>query len=352
MPSTPPARTRSTVPASASPTRLTVTSDNEYLATADVIVLAVPSAGLRTNLDAPRPGLLPRRHHRQRHQGHRDRHLPAHVAGYRGLRRRTGAHPRPLRPQLRRRDRLRPARRHRRRRHRRRLAPEQVQALLSGPTFRVYTSDDITGVELGGALKNVVAIACGMSDGLGYGENAKAALITRGLAEIIPPRRRHGRQAPHLPRSRRHRRPRPHLRERPLAQPPPRPRPRPGVEPRRSPGSLEGVVEGVVTARAIPQLVAKYGVDHADLRSRCTPSSSKTSPPSKPCASSWRAPPAPNKMPDHPLATGFTQSAMLRSPSDPPLRTLPLASGPVLAPGQLRCLLCAFRYLPMLRRSR
>ena len=55
----------------------------------------------------------------------------------------------------------------------------QAQALLNGPTFRVYTSDDTVGVELSGALKNVVAIACGLSDGLGYGENAKAALITR-----------------------------------------------------------------------------------------------------------------------------------------------------------------------------
>jgi glycerol-3-phosphate dehydrogenase (NAD(P)+) len=60
----------------------------------------------------------------------------------------------------------------------------QAQALLNGPAFRVYTSDDVAGVELGGALKNVLAIACGLADGLGYGENAKAALITRGLAEI------------------------------------------------------------------------------------------------------------------------------------------------------------------------
>jgi glycerol-3-phosphate dehydrogenase (NAD(P)+) len=59
-----------------------------------------------------------------------------------------------------------------------------VQTLLNGPAFRVYTSDDVVGVEIGGALKNVVAIACGMSDGLGFGENAKAALITRALAEI------------------------------------------------------------------------------------------------------------------------------------------------------------------------
>jgi glycerol-3-phosphate dehydrogenase (NAD(P)+) len=59
-----------------------------------------------------------------------------------------------------------------------------VQSLLNSATFRVYTSDDVAGVEIGGALKNVVAIACGISDGLGYGENAKAALITRALAEI------------------------------------------------------------------------------------------------------------------------------------------------------------------------
>jgi glycerol-3-phosphate dehydrogenase (NAD(P)+) len=51
--------------------------------------------------------------------------------------------------------------------------------------FRVYTSDDILGVELGGAIKNVLAIAAGISDGLGYGANARAAIITRGLAEII-----------------------------------------------------------------------------------------------------------------------------------------------------------------------
>ncbi len=52
------------------------------------------------------------------------------------------------------------------------------------PTFRVYTSPDILGVELGGALKNVIAIAAGVCDGFGLGDNAKAAIITRGLAEI------------------------------------------------------------------------------------------------------------------------------------------------------------------------
>lgn len=58
------------------------------------------------------------------------------------------------------------------------------QKALSNAQFRVYTSDDIVGVEIGGALKNVIAIAAGVCDGLGFGHNSKAALITRGLAEI------------------------------------------------------------------------------------------------------------------------------------------------------------------------
>lgn len=59
-----------------------------------------------------------------------------------------------------------------------------VQSLFLRPTFRVYTSTDLLGVELGGALKNVIAIAAGMSDGLGFGDNSKAALITRAIVEI------------------------------------------------------------------------------------------------------------------------------------------------------------------------
>lgn len=63
-------------------------------------------------------------------------------------------------------------------------ARNEVQSLLMGDSFRVYTSLDILGVELGGALKNVIAIASGISDGLGFGTNTKAAILTRGLAEI------------------------------------------------------------------------------------------------------------------------------------------------------------------------
>lgn len=61
---------------------------------------------------------------------------------------------------------------------------EFVRDLFILPTFRVYTQDDCRGVEMGAALKNVIAIAAGITDGLGYGDNTKAALITRGLAEI------------------------------------------------------------------------------------------------------------------------------------------------------------------------
>lgn len=67
--------------------------------------------------------------------------------------------------------------------HRRQDA-ELVQNLFMSPVFRVYTSPDMLGIELGGSLKNVIALAAGIADGLGCGDNTKAALITRGIAEI------------------------------------------------------------------------------------------------------------------------------------------------------------------------
>lgn len=63
-------------------------------------------------------------------------------------------------------------------------AAKKTQDLFMNQHFRVYTNPDLIGVEIGGALKNIIALAAGISDGLGYGDNAKAALITRGLAEI------------------------------------------------------------------------------------------------------------------------------------------------------------------------
>lgn len=62
---------------------------------------------------------------------------------------------------------------------------EEIQDLFINNYFRVYTSVDVIGVEVGGALKNIIALGAGLSDGLGYGDNAKAALMTRGLAEIV-----------------------------------------------------------------------------------------------------------------------------------------------------------------------
>lgn len=63
-------------------------------------------------------------------------------------------------------------------------AAERIQDLFMNTCFRVYTNEDLIGVEIGGALKNIIALAVGITDGLGYGDNAKAALMTRGLAEI------------------------------------------------------------------------------------------------------------------------------------------------------------------------
>lgn len=63
-------------------------------------------------------------------------------------------------------------------------AAQQVQELTEGTHIRIYTNDDLMGVELGGALKNVIAFASGVIDGMGYGDNTKAALMTRGLTEI------------------------------------------------------------------------------------------------------------------------------------------------------------------------
>ncbi|HLF77507.1 MAG TPA: NAD(P)H-dependent glycerol-3-phosphate dehydrogenase, partial [Dehalococcoidia bacterium] len=137
----------------------------------------------------------------------------------------------------------------------------QAQMMLNGPGFRVYTSDDVAGVELGGALKNVIAIACGLSDGLGYGANARAALITRALAELS----RLGAVAGAKPltflglagigdlllsctsdtsRNRRL--------GLALAQ---------GLSLDDATASIDGVLEGAVTARAVPALASRFNVE-------------------------------------------------------------------------------------------
>ena len=61
---------------------------------------------------------------------------------------------------------------------------KEIQDLFMNSYFRVYTNDDIVGVEIGGAVKNIIALAAGVIDGIGYGDNTKAALMTRGMKEI------------------------------------------------------------------------------------------------------------------------------------------------------------------------
>jgi glycerol-3-phosphate dehydrogenase (NAD(P)+) len=66
-----------------------------------------------------------------------------------------------------------------------RRVAERLQTLLGSARFRVYTSDEVVGIELGGALKNIFAIPAGVSDGFGFGDNSKAALVTRSVAELV-----------------------------------------------------------------------------------------------------------------------------------------------------------------------
>lgn len=242
------------------PTNLRATIDPETLATADLIVLAVPSASLRANLTRLAPAFAPEASVLSAVKGMEPEgclrmsevieafgveaqrilvlsgpNFAGEIAA--GLPAATviaGADPGRAR---------------------------QAQALLNGPTFRVYTSEDVAGVELGAALKNVVAVACGLSDGLGYGENAKAGLITRSLAEIT----RLGIAAGANPmtflglaglgdlvltcgsdvsRNRRL--------GLTLAK---------GMALDDALASIDGVVEGAVTARAIPGLVRRFGVE-------------------------------------------------------------------------------------------
>jgi glycerol-3-phosphate dehydrogenase (NAD(P)+) len=242
------------------PANLTATVDAEALATANVVVLAVPSASLRANLERLAPAISPTASVLSATKGiepesclrmseviesfgiEAQRVLVLSGPNFAG----EIAAGLPAATVVAGRDEAR---------------AREAQGLLNGPTFRVYTSDDLVGVEMSGAIKNVVAIACGLSDGLGYGENAKAALITRGLAEITRLGVAAGAQPltflglagmgdlvltceGNLSRNRR-------LglalaREMSLDE---------------SLESIEGVVEGVVTARAVPQLARRIGVE-------------------------------------------------------------------------------------------
>ncbi len=137
----------------------------------------------------------------------------------------------------------------------------RIQAIFFDPMFRVYTHDDVLGVELGAAVKNVIAIAAGICDGLGMGDNAKAALLTRGLAEMM----RLGRALHVNPRTlsglsgmgdlivtaiSRHSRNR-NFGEL-LAQ---------GLTPEQASEAIGMVVEGAPTARAVCELARRHRVD-------------------------------------------------------------------------------------------
>ena len=106
-----------------------------------------------------------------------------------------------------------------------------VQQAVATPYFRPYTNDDVIGCELGGAVKNVIALACGMAIGMGFGDNTKATLITRGLAETARLGVRAGRRPAHVRRAGRAGRPRRHLHVAAVAQPDVRRAPGPRGEP-------------------------------------------------------------------------------------------------------------------------
>ncbi len=150
---------------------------------ADTLLVAVPCASLR-----PLLGLSPATPGRglrivSTGKGNRARHAQAHVRDpARALSRGRGRGA--LGPDVRRGCRQRGSHGRRDRVERRDVPPTALQASLSSPTLRLYRSDDVVGVELAGALKNVVAIAAGIVAGLGFGPNTLAALVTRGLAEI------------------------------------------------------------------------------------------------------------------------------------------------------------------------
>ena len=144
--------------------------------------------------------------------------------------------------------------------------PGRCRSSLTGPTFRVYTSTDLLGVELGGALKNVIAIAAGIGDGLGFGDNSKAALVTRAIVEIRRLGVACGAQAETFTGlsglgdlmvtcfSK-------HSRNRGFGE-----RVGRGEKPADIAASMLAVAEGYPTARSAYQLARKHGVSHAGHR--------------------------------------------------------------------------------------
>ena len=160
------------------------TRSRDALRGAELVVSAIPSHGCRAVMRAPRRSLARGRRDRQRDEGARGRHAAAHVGGDRAGGRARRIRSSCCRAELRRRSRAPAADGGPRGVAATPAAIELVQPEFRGPYFRLYGSDDVVGVEIGGAMKNVIAIAAGVVEGLGLGHNALAALITRGLAEV------------------------------------------------------------------------------------------------------------------------------------------------------------------------
>ena len=156
----------------------------DAVAGASLVVVAVPSQGLRAVVHRAVGARAGGGAVRQRRQGARARHALPDVAGDRRRGRPGAAGGGAVGADVRGRGRRGPADRGRRSRRRPREAAALVQREFRGPSLRLYATDDVAGVEIGGALKNVVAIAAGVVESLGLGHNAMAALITRGLVEI------------------------------------------------------------------------------------------------------------------------------------------------------------------------
>ena len=138
----------------------------------------------------------------------------------------------------------------------------RLQAASANPYFRPYTNHDVIGCELGGAIKNIIAILVGMAEGMGFGDNTRASIITRGLAETARLGVALGADAADLRRTGRSRRPGRHVRLAAVAQPHLRRAARAGPHARGGARRARAqVVEGVATSRAVLELARRTGVD-------------------------------------------------------------------------------------------
>ena len=138
----------------------------------------------------------------------------------------------------------------------------QLQLAITSTTFRVYVNDDVAGVELCAAAKNVIALAAGGADGLGLGDNAKAALVARGLAEMGRLAEASGATARDVRRPRRNGRPDRHVLVEVGPQPPRRRADRAGSDACRGGRARSGmVVEGLTTAPILRDLSRRLGIE-------------------------------------------------------------------------------------------